>query len=305
MDLPSFDRPIVTETGIKRTVVPALEKILGWQLPVLDHGFIRVIDYMGNDLAIEEAARLSYGAGTRPTSATQGLLNYLMGHQHTSPFEMCELKIHVKLPIFVMRQWVRHRMASLNEYSARYSVLSNEFYLPQLIDLQPQSSSNKQGRDGTMDLNLAVDSRMKIDAHSQMSYSLYELLISDEVDLARELARMSLPVNFYTEMYWKIDLHNLFHFLMLRADSHAQKEIRVYAELLELIVQGWVPMAFSAYLAYRKNAMRFSAYELEALRYAITSATAEELATENPAPWASKLSKREWAAFTKKIAQII
>ena len=146
---------------------------------------------------------------------------------------------------------------------------------------------------------------MKIDAHSQMSYSLYELLISDDVDLARELARMSLPVNFYTEMYWKIDLHNLFHFLMLRADSHAQKEIRVYAELLELIVQGWVPMAFSAYLAYWKNAMRFSAYELEALRYAITSATPEEMATEDPAPWASKLSKREWAAFTKKIAQII
>lgn len=305
MDLPSFDRPIVTDSGIKRTVVPALEKILGWQLPVLDHGFIRVIDYMGNDLAIEEAARLSYGSGTRATSATQGLLNYLMGHQHTSPFEMCELKIHVKLPIFVMRQWVRHRMASLNEYSARYSVLSNEFYLPQLIDLQPQSSSNKQGRSGEMDLNLAVDSRMKIDAHSQMSYSLYELLISDEVDLARELARMSLPVNVYTEMYWKIDLHNLFHFLTLRADSHAQKEIRVYAELLELIVQGWVPMAFSSYLTHKKNAMRFSAYELEALRYAITSATPEEMATEDPAPWASKLSKREWAAFTKKIAQII
>lgn len=305
MDLPSFDRPIVTDSSIKRTVVPALDKILGWQLPVLDHGFIRVIDYMGNDLAIEEAARLSYGAGTRTTSATQGLLNYLMGHQHTSPFEMCELKIHVKLPIFVMRQWVRHRMASLNEYSARYSILSNEFYLPQLEDLQPQSASNKQGREGSMDLNLAVDTRMKIDAHSQMSYSLYELLISDDVDLARELARMSLPVNFYTEMYWKIDLHNLFHFLMLRADSHAQKEIRVYAELLELIVQGWVPMAFSAYLAYRKNAMRFSAYELEALRYAITSATAEEMAAEDPAPWANKLSKREWAAFTKKIAQII
>lgn len=295
----------MTDTGIKRTTVPALDEILGWQLPVLDHGFIRVIDYMGNDLAIEEAARLSYGAGTRATSATQGLLNYLMGHQHTSPFEMCELKIHVKLPIFVMRQWVRHRMASLNEYSARYSVLSNEFYLPQLIDLQPQSVSNKQGREGTMDLDTAVGTRMKIDAHSQMSYSLYELLISDDVDLARELARMSLPVNFYTEMYWKIDLHNLFHFLTLRADSHAQKEIRVYAELLELIVQGWVPMAFSAYLAYRKNAMRFSAYELEALRYAITSATPEEMAAEDPAPWASKLSKREWAAFTKKIAQII
>lgn len=305
MDLPSFDRPVITDSAIKRTVVPALEKILGWQLPVLDHGFIRVIDYMGDDYAIEAAARLSYGEGTRAVSQTQGLLNYLMGHAHTSPFEMCEIKLHVKLPIFVMRQWVRHRMASLNEYSARYSVLSNEFYLPQLIDLQPQSKDNKQGRGGELDLNLAVDTRQKIDAHSQMSYSLYELLISDEIDLARELARMGLPVNFYTEMYWKIDLHNLFHFLMLRADSHAQKEIRVYAELMELLVQGWVPMAFSAYLAYRKNAMRFSAYELEALRYAITSATAEELAAEDPAEWAPKLSKREWAAFTKKIAQII
>lgn len=305
MDLPSFDRPIITDSGIKRTIVPALEKILGWQLPVLDHGFIRVIDYMGDDYAIENAARLSYGEGTRAVTQTQGLLNYLMGHAHTSPFEMCELKLHVKLPIFVMRQWVRHRMASLNEYSARYSVLSNEFYLPQLIDLQPQSKDNKQGRNGEMDLNLAVDTRQKIDTHSQMSYSLYKLLISDEVDLARELARMGLPVNFYTEMYWKIDLHNLFHFLLLRADSHAQKEIRVYAELMELIVQGWVPMAFSAYLAYQKNAMRFSAYELGALRYAITSATAEELASEDPAPWATKLSKREWAAFTKKIGQII
>lgn len=305
MDLPSFDRPVITDSAIKRTVVPALEKILGWQLPVLDHGFIRVIDYMGDDYAIEAAARLSYGEGTRAVSQTQGLLNYLMGHAHTSPFEMCEIKLHVKLPIFVMRQWVRHRMASLNEYSARYSVLSNEFYLPQLIDLQPQSKDNKQGRGGELDLNLAVDTRQKIDAHSQMSYSLYELLISDEIDLARELARMGLPVNFYTEMYWKIDLHNLFHFLMLRADSHAQKEIRVYAELMELLVQGWVPMAFSAYLAYRKNAMRFSAYELEALRYAITSATAEELAAEDPAEWAPKLSKREWAAFTKKITQII
>lgn len=296
------DRVIDKSGFIVRTKVDTLDDMLGWQLPVLDHGFIRVIDYMGNDQAIEEAARLSYGAGTRNVSATKGLINYLMGHRHTSPFEMCELKIHVKLPIFVMRQWVRHRMANLNEYSARYSVLSNEFYLPQLDDMQKQSASNKQGREGAIDPNLAVDTRMRLQAHSEASYALYELLISDDVDLARELARMSLPVNFYTEMYWKIDLHNLFHFLMLRADPHAQKEIRVYAELLEWIVKQWVPLAFDAYQVYRKGAVSFSAHEALMIRAALSYP--DKLDPDFKPTWADQLSMREWKAFIAKIDRI-
>ena len=301
MELPPFDRAIDTSTAITRTVVPALDEMLGWSLPVLDHGFIRVIDYMGDDDAIDQAARLSYGAGTKRTNEAKGLINYLMGHRHTSPFEMCEIKLHVKLPIFVMRQWVRHRMASLNEYSARYSVLSNEFYLPQLEDLQPQSLSNKQGREGELDSNTSVVVRDRLQAHSLMSYQLYEWLISDEIDLARELARMSLPVNFYTEMYWKIDLHNLFHFLMLRADPHAQKEIRVYAELLEWIVGKWVPYAFDAYRVYRKGAITFSAHEALMIR---TALAIPSLSGDEKPVWADQLSMREWKAFVVKIGQI-
>ena len=301
MELLPFDRSIDTSTAITRTVVPALDEMLGWSLPVLDHGFIRVIDYMGDDDAIDQAARLSYGAGTKRTNEAKGLINYLMGHRHTSPFEMCEIKLHVKLPIFVMRQWVRHRMASLNEYSARYSVLSNEFYLPQLQDLQPQSLSNKQGREGKFDGQKAVDVRNIIQDHSMQSYQLYEWLISDGVDLARELARMSLPVNFYTEMYWKIDLHNLFHFLMLRADPHAQKEIRVYAELLEWIVGKWVPYAFDAYRVYRKGAITFSAHEALMIRAALAMPS---LSGDEKPVWADQLSMREWKAFVVKIGQI-
>ena len=301
MELPPFDRAIDTSTAITRTVVPALDEMLGWSLPVLDHGFIRVIDYMGDDDAIDQAARLSYGAGTKRTNEAKGLINYLMGHRHTSPFEMCEIKLHVMLPIFVMRQWVRHRMASLNEYSARYSVLSNEFYLPQLEDLQPQSLSNKQGREGELDSNTSVVVRDRLQAHSLMSYQLYEWLISDEIDLARELARMSLPVNFYTEMYWKIDLHNLFHFLMLRADPHAQKEIRVYAELLEWIVGKWVPYAFDAYRVYRKGAITFSAHEALMIRAALAMPS---LSGDKKPVWADQLSMREWKAFVVKIGQI-
>ena len=296
-----FDRIIDKSGAITRTNVPALDDILGWSLPVLDHGFIRVIDYMGDDDAIDQAARLSYGQGTKRKNEAKGLINYLMGHRHTSPFEMCELKIHVKLPIFVMRQWVRHRMASLNEYSARYSVLSNEFYLPQLQDLQPQSLSNKQGRDGEFDGQKAVDVRNIIQDHSMQSYAIYEMLISDDIDLARELARMSLPVNFYTEMYWKIDLHNLFHFLMLRADPHAQKEIRDYAELLEWIVAKWVPYAFDAYRVYRKGAITFSAHEALMIRAALAMPS---LSGDEKPVWADQLSVREWKAFVVKIGQI-
>lgn len=296
-------RQVDTSAAIERTKVTTMETLLGWAFPVLDHGFIRVLDYMGDDHAIDQAARLSYGAGTKRENEAQGLINYLMGHKHTSPFEMCEIKLHVKLPIFVMRQWVRHRMASLNEYSARYSVLSNEFYIPELVDIQKQSKTNKQGRTETFNETAAASTASLLKNHSERSYRLYELLISDDVDLARELARMSLPVNFYTEMYWKIDLHNLFHFLMLRADPHAQKEIRVYAEQIEGIVKNWVPMAFSAYETYRKGAISFSAHEVRLIARAIGEPL--PLDPEAKPDWAGPLSTREWKAFTAKIAQII
>ena len=296
------NREIDKTLAIKREVSPQLNEILGWAFPVLDHGFIRVISYMGNDDAIDQAARLSYGVGTRKANETKGLINYLMGHRHTSPFEMCEIKLHVKLPIFVMRQWIRHRMANVNEYSARYSILSKEFYLPTLEDIQKQSQSNKQGRGEALSPSLAQSTQDFINAHSEASYSVYEALISDDIDLARELARMSLPVNYYTEMYWKIDLHNLFHFLTLRADSHAQKEIRVYTEMIENIVRNWVPLAFDAYEVYQKHAISFSAHEARLIARAIGEPL--PLDPEEKPQWAGPLSSREWKAFVSKIVQI-
>lgn len=293
---------IIDKSGVMtRTSVEFMDEKLGWQMPVLDKGFIRIIDYMGDDRAIEQAARLSYGAGTRQASETQGLLNYLMGHHHTSPFEMCEIKIHAKVPIFVMRQWIRHRTANVNEYSARYSVLSDEFYIPGYGDMMHQSKDNKQGRSGEMESGMAADIRRKLDDHSQDSYALYSWLISDDVDFARELARMALPVNFYTEFYWKIDLHNLFHFLGLRADPHAQKEVREYAELLEWIVMGWVPMAWNAFKTYRKDAVSFSGVEAPMIRAALAM---PKLDPETKPVWAEGLSKREWKAFLVKLKQI-
>ena len=286
---------------IDRTQVPFLDDRLGFKFPILDHGFIRIVDYMGDDNSIDEAARLSYGVGTKRKEEARGLINYLMNHRHTSPFEMCELKIHVKLPIFVMRQWVRQRTASLNEYSARYSILSNEFYSPELNDIQYQSTTNKQGRNIIMEPDQAQSVKNMIDLNSKQTYSLYELLIDDNIDLARELARMCLSVNAYTEMYWKIDLHNLLNFLFNRTDLHAQKEIRVYADFLEQIVAQWVPYTFNAYENYRKNAITFSAYESEIIKWAIIQ---KNLNPEEKPTFADKLSKREWEAFVKKINQI-
>lgn len=297
-----FGDRIIDKTGaITRTSVDFMDEKLGWQMPVLDKGFIRIIDYMGDDVSIEQAARLSYGAGTRNVTETQGLLNYLMSHRHTSPFEMCEIKIHVKLPVFVMRQWIRHRMANVNEYSARYSVLSDEFYIPAFEDIMHQSTDNKQGRTGLIETDLSSDIRRKLIEHSNASYDLYAWLTSEDVDFARELARMALPVNIYTEMYWKIDLHNLFHFLMLRSDPHAQKEIQEYAELLEWIVGKWVPYAFDAYRVYRKGAITFSAHEALMIRAALAMPS---LSGDEKPVWADQLSVREWKAFVVKIGQI-
>lgn len=241
-----------------RATVPGMEAHLYKAYDVLDHGFIRVIDYMGDDSAICQAARVSYGKGTKSVQNDEGLIRYLMRHWHSTPFEMCEIKLHVKLPVFVARQWIRHRTANVNEYSARYSILDREFYIPQPDQLNAQSTVNNQGR-GTLLEGAEAERVLEIlKADSTRAYDHYEQMISQEGQdgLARELARMNLPANVYTQWYWKVDLHNLFHFLRLRADSHAQYEIRVYADAICKVVADWVPAAYGAFEDYRLGVPR-------------------------------------------------
>jgi len=280
----------------RRAVVPALEEILYEALPVLDHGFVRVIDYMGDDGAIVQAARVSYGRGTKQVSDDRGLINYLMRMHHTSPFEMCELKLHVKLPIFVARQWIRHRTANVNEYSARYSVLRDEFYLPEPAHLAVQSTGNRQGRGAVLEGAAAEEVRRTLARNAEGAYERYlGLLNLDEAGepldpgragLARELARMVLPLNTYTEWYWKIDLHNLLHFISLRADPHAQYEIRAYAEVILDIVRRWVPLTHAAFVDYRLEGAALSAKALAVVRRRLKGEPVEAAD--------SGLSPREW-----------
>jgi thymidylate synthase (FAD) len=281
----------------ERNSVAALDKILGEPIKVLDHGFIRVIDYMGDDSAIVQAARVSYGKGTKKLNEDKGLINYLMRHYHTTPFEMCEIKFHIKLPIFVARQWIRHRTANVNEYSARYSVLSDEFYVPSLENLAAQSTLNNQGREGLALPNEQAEKVAKIIREdSENCYYHYQQLLNQEgagkeIDdeypgLARELARMNLTLNYYTEWYWKIDLHNLLHFIALRADAHAQYEIRVYAEKILDIVKLWVPYTYEAFCDYRLNSANLSSKALSVVKSMIKG--------EKPEREQSGMSKREW-----------
>ncbi|MBO6776095.1 MAG: FAD-dependent thymidylate synthase, partial [Marinibacterium sp.] len=244
-----------------RATVPGMEAYLYTAHTVLDHGFIRVIDYMGDDAAICQAARVSYGKGTKSVQNDEGLIRYLMRHWHSTPFEMCEIKLHVKLPIFVARQWIRHRTANVNEYSARYSILDREFYIPAPDDLAAQSLINNQGRGDVLEGEEAARVLEILKSDSTRAYDHYEAMISQDgqAGLARELARMNLPANIYTQWYWKVDLHNLFHFLRLRADAHAQYEIRVYAEAMCKVVADWVPFAYRAFEDYRLGAVTLSA----------------------------------------------
>src|SRR5579872_3310837 len=284
------------ERPTRRATVPALEEILYEAMPVLDHGFVRVIDYMGDDGAIVQAARVSYGRGTRRVSEDQGLINYLMRHRHTTPFEMCEIKYHVKLPIFVARQWIRHRTANVNEYSARYSILDNEFYIPAPEHLAAQAMTNRQGRGDVVEGAAAHRVLDLLREDAERAYAGYvEMLNEDDSGqprdpawpgLARELARMNLSLNFYTQWYWKTDLHNLMHFLSLRADPHAQYEIRAYADTMLDTVKRWVPMAYAAFLEYRMNAATISATGLAVLR--------RMLAGEKVDQPSGGLSPREW-----------
>jgi thymidylate synthase (FAD) len=279
-----------------RACVPALEEILYRPIPVLDHGFIRVIDYMGDDAAIVQAARVSYGRGTKRAQDDAGLIAYLMRHRHTTPFEMCEIKYHVKLPIFVARQWIRHRTANVNEYSARYSILDKEYYIPAPEHLAAQSQVNRQGRG---EILAGAEARRVFELlrrDAEQAYASYEEMLNEDADgkardpkrkgLARELARMNLTLNTYTQWYWKIDLHNLMHFLSLRADAHAQYEIRAYADAMLDTLRRWLPTTFESFMQYRMGGAHLSARGLAV----VTRLIAGEKVTQGT----SGLSKREW-----------
>ncbi|MEM9430080.1 MAG: FAD-dependent thymidylate synthase [Pseudomonadota bacterium] len=275
----------------RRATVPALEARLGEAIPVLDHGFVRVVDYMGDDAAIVQAARVSYGHGTKTARDDRGLIRYLMRHRHSTPLEMCEIKLHVKLPIFVARQWIRHRTANVNEISARYSILDREFYIPEDAHLAAQSSTNNQGRGAPLDGAEAARVRAAFEAEAARTYETYETLLSteDQKGLARELARTVLPTNIYTQWYWKTDLHNLFHFLALRADPHAQYEIRAYADTIGALTGAWVPNAWEAFEDYRINSASLSRQGVECVRRMLKG---EEVTQET-----SGMSPGEWREF--------
>ena len=331
----------------RRATVAALEELLYEEIPVLDHGFVRVVDYLGDDGAVVQAARVSYGKGTKTVSNDRGLIRYLLRNRHTTPFEMCEIKLHVKLPIFVARQWIRHRTANVNEYSARYSVLDREFYVPdrrylntrreerrierrlkkllesdqhdlfgfegvdsmrttasELEQLAGQSQSNRQGRDDALsdlEADQAVDT---ISSESNRAYTIYERLLNetaggdvidaDRKGLARELARMVLPINYYTQWYWKIDLHNLLHFLSLRADPHAQYEIRAYADALCGVVAKWVPLVWEAFEDYRLTGARISGPGLGVMRALLDTAALDDEEKLEALRARSGLSPREF-----------
>ncbi|EAP83783.1 FAD-dependent thymidylate synthase [Sulfitobacter sp. EE-36] len=279
-----------------RTVSEGMEAHLYKAIPVLDHGFVRVIDYMGDDAAICQAARVSYGRGTKSVQNDEGLIRYLMRHWHSTPFEMCEIKLHVKLPVFVARQWIRHRTANVNEYSARYSILDREFYIPEPSHVNAQSVVNNQGRGGVLEGAEAARVLEILKSDSNRAYDNYEAMIAEtgpdgepQDGLARELARMNLPSNIYTQWYWKVDLHNLFHFLRLRADAHAQYEIRVYADAICNVVADWVPAAYRAFEDYRLGGATMSNTALECIRRMVKG---EEVTQET-----SGMSKGEWREF--------
>lgn len=280
-----------TPRATLRAVSEGMEAHLYRAHPVLDHGFIRVIDYMGDDAAIVQAARVSYGAGTKHVSNDEGLIRYLMRHWHSTPFEMCEVKLHVKLPVFVARQWIRHRTANVNEYSARYSILDREFYIPAPEQLAAQSTVNNQGRGAVLSGPEAARVLDILKSDAARAYDHYEAMLSQDGQqgLARELARMNLPMNIYTQWYWKTDLHNLFHFLRLRADAHAQYEIRVYAEAIAACVADWVPIAYAAFEDYRMGGVTLSSKAIDCVKRMLKG----EVVTQET----SGMSKGEWREF--------
>ena len=246
-------------------VVPAAEEILDKEYPVLDKGFVRLVDYFGGDQRIVQSARVSYGEGTKSVSQDGALIDYLLRHQHTSPFEQVVMTFHVKMPIFVARQWVRHRTGRMNEVSGRYSIMKDEFYVPAEDKVSPQSTDNKQGRaNEAFDKETADKIIAKLEEGQKAAYESYNELIDS--GLAREIARINLPLSLYTEFYWEMDLHNLFHFLKLRLDSHAQYEIRVYAEVILEMCRKVAPMATESFINHMNQGVSFSGEEMRALR---------------------------------------
>jgi len=280
----------------KRVIAPVLEEILFEALPILDHGFIRVIDYMGDDTSIVQAARVSYGKGTKKVNTDSGLIKYLMRHWHSTPFEMCEIKYHIKLPIFIARQWIRHRTANVNEYSARYSILDKEFYLPSKEHLAAQSTNNRQGRGEVITGEQAKEVLDLLKGDAERTYDNYETMLNERFDgsiidekksgLARELARMNLTLNTYTQWYWKTDLLNLMNFLRLRADHHAQYEIRAYADVMLDTLKRWVPITYEAFMDYRVGGTEVSSKGKTVIKKLIKG--------ENISIDETDLSKREW-----------
>ncbi len=291
-----IDAQRAARSETRRATVPALEEMLFKAVPVLDHGFVRAIDYMGDDGAVVQAARVSYGRGTKRVSEDAGLIRYLMRHRHSTPFEMAEIKFHVKLPIFVARQWIRHRTANVNEYSARYSVLDREFYIPAPENLAAQAVVNRQGRGDVLQGEEAEEVLRLLRSDAMQTYDHYAQMLNETAEgekvdpsrqgLARELARMNLTLNTYTQWYWKTDLHNLLHFLSLRADAHAQYEIRVYADAMLEMLRAWVPLTCAAFEDYRMGAVTFSATMLAAIKRMLAGEAVDQKG--------SGLSKREW-----------
>jgi thymidylate synthase (FAD) len=275
-----------------------IQGLIGQEIPVLDRGFVRLVDFMGSDDSIVEAARVSYGMGTKKRREDRGLIRYLMRHQHTTPFEMVEFKFHVKLPIFIARQWIRHRTANVNEYSGRYSVMEDEFYVPKPEDVKPQSTTNRQGREEG-EIDPAVREAFLAFLQTSNRHLYDEYLKAIEAGVARELARINLPLSLYTQWYWKINLHNLFHFLKLRLDDHAQSEIREYAKAMAHFVKQVVPMAWEAFEDYQLQAEHFSSIELKLLFSHIG-----EFDQSIDALVDAGLSKGEAREFQEKLAKI-
>jgi thymidylate synthase (FAD) len=286
---------------------------------VLNEGFIGLVDVMGDDNAIEQAARVSYGEGTRKTSETRGLIRYLMRHWHSTPFEMVEFKFHCKMPIFVARQWIRHRTANVNEYSGRYSVMVDDFYVPEVKHILPQSDNNNQGRGGELDFQDQHAAQLLIEQCNERCYDKYQILLgqceknytvidgsdrrtftADFEGIAREIARGVLSVNNYTEWYWKCDLHNIFHFLRLRSDDHAQYEIRVYAQAMAKFVKKHVPLAYEAFEDYRLEAENFSKQEMSVLEILLSNVDSDELSLLGEQEGLSKREIKELISKLKK-----
>lgn len=261
---------------MKRSSVLAADDILGLYFPVLDHGFVSLVDYMGSDEDVERAARVSFGSGTRTMNTTRGLIRYLRRHKHTTPSEMVEFKFHCAMPIFIARQWIRHRTANVNEYSGRYSLMPMLFYTPEKEQFLPQSKTNKQGRDGAEFAgDFYADTKERWNVGRNLAEANYTEMTDAEV--AREIARIDLPLSTYTQWYWKIDLHNLMHFLALRVDTHAQWEIRQYGEVMAGMMKKVAPMSYEAWIDYDVYGVRFSRLEMAAIRHLVAPREAAHL----------------------------